>query len=436
VARFPKPAEGSWTEHYPELGTAPISFDDSRSPEIYELEREAIFKRAWLAVGRVEQLPRHGSYFTRELSVANTSIVVVRGKDAKVRAFRNICRHRGNKLVWTDFPREETSGSCRQFVCKYHGWRYELDGTCSFVQQEKEFFDLDRAEYGLVSVHCDVWAGFIFVNLDETPRQSLRDYLGPMITALDGYPFDRLSERYGFRAIVPANWKIFMDALQEQYHAPIVHRSQRPENFDDAMQHAGFEALHYQLDGPHRMFSSPGIQPWLLPHDQIKPSERLLRSGLFGPWDDSAVHPSTATVDATRPGGHASVGVSLFEIWPNFGIQFWQRGWFHTYHHWPISHEAQVFECNLYFAPARNARERVTHEMTAVTFKEFALQDDALIASIQTTLDSGIVTSYPLGDQEILVRHLHKTAHDWVEGYRRERSSNATGETLAMGEGR
>ena len=144
-----------------------MSYEDSISPEFYELEREAIFKRAWLNVGRVEQLPRKGSYFTKELAVANTSVVIVRGMDGEVRAFHNICRHRGNKLVWTDFPREETSGNCRQFVCKYHGWKYDLDGACSFVQQESEFFDLDKADYGLVPVHCDVWAGFIFVNLDR-----------------------------------------------------------------------------------------------------------------------------------------------------------------------------------------------------------------------------------------------------------------------------
>ena len=132
-----KPAEGSWTAHYPELGTEPMSYEDSISPEFYELEREAIFKRSWLNVGRVEQLPRKGSYFTKELAVANTSVVIVRDMDGEVRAFHNICRHRGNKLVWTDFPREESSGSCRQFVCKYHGWKYELDGACAFVQQEK-----------------------------------------------------------------------------------------------------------------------------------------------------------------------------------------------------------------------------------------------------------------------------------------------------------
>ena len=98
----------------------------------------------------MEQLPRTGSYFTKELAVAKTSVVVVKGKDGEIRAFYNMCRHRGNKLVWNDYPKEETSGTTRQFVCKYHAWRYDLDGACSFVQQEQEFFDLDKADYGLV----------------------------------------------------------------------------------------------------------------------------------------------------------------------------------------------------------------------------------------------------------------------------------------------
>src|SRR5579871_482155 len=129
MPHYPKPAEGSWTEHYPELGTKPVSYDDSTSPEFYELEREAIFRRTWLNVGRVEQLARKGSYFTREIDAAGTSIVVVCGLDDEVRAFHNICRHRGNKLVWQDDPSAETKGACRQFACKYHGWRYGLDGS-------------------------------------------------------------------------------------------------------------------------------------------------------------------------------------------------------------------------------------------------------------------------------------------------------------------
>ena len=141
------------------IDTGPVSYEDSISPEHYELERDAIFRRTWLNVGRVEQLPRNGSYFTRELDAARTSVIVVRDMDGEVRAFHNICRHRGNKLVWNDYPREEVSGTTRQFTCKYHGWRYGLDGDLTFVQQEGEFFDLDRADFGLVPVRCEVVGG-------------------------------------------------------------------------------------------------------------------------------------------------------------------------------------------------------------------------------------------------------------------------------------
>ena len=136
MPHYAKPDEGSWTEHYPQLGTGPVSYEDSISPEHYELERKAIFEKTWLNVGRVEQLPRVGSYFTKEIDAARTSIVVVRSSANQVRAFHNMCRHRGNKLVWQDYPGEETSGTCRQFTCKYHGWRYSLEGDLTFVQQE------------------------------------------------------------------------------------------------------------------------------------------------------------------------------------------------------------------------------------------------------------------------------------------------------------
>jgi len=255
--QYPKPPEGTWTEHYPELGTAPVSYASSISPEFFALEREAIFKRAWLNVGRVEQLRRNGSYFTKDLAVAKTSLIVVRGMDGMIRAFHNVCRHRGNKLVWTDDPRVETKGNCRQFSCKYHGWKYDLDGACSSILQEGEFFGIDKANYGLVSVHCEVWQGFIFVNLAKEPSQSLLDFLGPMITAID-YPFEKLTERYYYRGDIRSNWKVFLDAFQEFYHPPILHGRQNPVMSKPEYQQQGFYTMHFQIDGPHRVGSTSG----------------------------------------------------------------------------------------------------------------------------------------------------------------------------------
>jgi nitrite reductase/ring-hydroxylating ferredoxin subunit len=201
---FPKPAEGSWTQHYPHLGTGPISFDDSITLASYELERKAIFERTWLNVGRVERLPRKGSYFTKEIAAARTSVILVRGADGQVRAFHNICRHRGNKLVWDEHPEQETKGTCRQFVCKYHAWRYSLEGDLSFVQQESEFFDLDKQEFGLITVQVEVWEGFIFVNLNPDNTTSLIEFLGPLGEGLVGYPFGEMTDTYSYRAEVRA----------------------------------------------------------------------------------------------------------------------------------------------------------------------------------------------------------------------------------------
>lgn len=418
MARAEKPAaEVRWTERYPELGTGPVSYEDSISPEFYELEREAIFARAWLNVGRVEQLPRNGSFFTKELPPARASVLVVRGADGDIRAFHNMCRHRGNKLVWEGTPREESCGTARRFVCKYHGWRYDLDGACSHVHQEDRFFDLDKTALGLVPVHCETWAGFVFVNLAPAPRQSLREYLGPMLGALEGYPFHEMTEGYSFRAENASNWKIFMDAFQEYYHVPPLHTQQlgpgRLQNPD-----AEFRAAHYQLDGPHRMVTSSSPAKHELPAKYLYPSEVLCRSGNLGPWDAPELGRPPAGVN---PGGVEQWAIDNFQVFPNLEILVYERGWYLAYRYWPTSHDTHVFEGTLYFAPARSARERVAREYAAVLFKEYALQDVGTLDGTQLGLESRACDAFPLGDEELLVRHFHKTVGDWVDAYRRER---------------
>ena len=105
---------------------------------------------------------------------------------ATIRSFHNMCRHRGNKLVWNDYPQRETSGTCRQFTCKYHGWRYSVEGELTFVQQESEFFNLDKEDYGLAAIAVETWEGFIFVNLDPDNTTSLQEYLGDLGAGMVG----------------------------------------------------------------------------------------------------------------------------------------------------------------------------------------------------------------------------------------------------------
>jgi nitrite reductase/ring-hydroxylating ferredoxin subunit len=414
MTQWPKPPEGSWTQHYPELGIGTVSYDDSVSPEFYQLEREAIFKRTWLNIGRIEDLPRAGSYFTKEIEIANASVIVVRGTDDVVRSFHNICRHRGNKLVWTDFPREETQGVCRQFQCKYHGWRYDLEGACTFVQQEDEFFDLDKSDHGLAPVNCEIWNGFIFVNLDRQPRQALREFLGPMITALDGYPFDKMTERYDFVAENNSNWKLFADAFQEYYHVPFLHPQQVPIAVRNP--EGGFTCAHFQCDGPHRVVSTAGARRWTLAPEYMYPIERATHSGLVGPWETPDVGELPVGVN---PGKVEPWGISNFQVFPNLEILVY-AGWFILYRYWPTSPGSHHFEATLGYYPARTVRERVEHEVASVVFKEFALQDAGMLGGTQAALETGVLHEFPLSDQEILVRHFHKVVGDWVAAYQRE----------------
>ena len=416
MAHFAKPAEGSWTEHF-KLDTSPVSYEDSISPSHYELERDAIFRRTWLNVGRIEQLPRAGSYFTKELDAARTSVIVVRDTSGDVRAFHNICRHRGNKLVWNDFPHEETSGTCRQFTCKYHGWRYGIDGQLAFVQQESEFFDLDKSDFGLAPVRADVWAGFIFVNLDNSDDTPLREYLGELGASIEDYPFHLMTQVHRYRAEVGSNWKLFIDAFAEFYHAPVLHAKQAVDEESRKLQKYGYEALAYKIDGPHGMVSSWGGMSPPKDLDMVKPIERTLRSGLFGPWDAPDIGELPPGVNPARS---PAWGTDSFVFFPNFMVLLWKPNWYLTYHYWPTSYNTHIFEGACYFVPPKNAYERLQQELAVVTFKEYALQDGNTLEATQTMLESRAVTEFPLNDQEVLLRLLHTTARRYVDDYQKD----------------
>ncbi|KUN80763.1 aromatic ring-hydroxylating oxygenase subunit alpha [Streptomyces griseoruber] len=417
MAHFPKPSEGSWTEHF-EIDTQPVSYADSISPEFYERERDAIFRRTWLNVGRVEQLPRKGSYFTKELDAARASVIVVRGTDGEVRAFHNVCRHRGNKLVWDDYPREETKGTCRAFTCKYHAWRYDLEGKLSFVQQESEFFDLDKSRYGLLPVHTEVWEGFIFVNLDPDNTRTLKDYLGRFGAGIEGYPFHKLTQVHKYRAEIGSNWKLFIDAFAEFYHAPILHSGQYVAEEAAKVKKYGYEALSYDIDGPHSMVSSwGGIAP---PKERamVKPVERALRSGLFGAWEAPDIGLATEELPpAVNPTRSKVWGMDSFVFFPNFMLLIWRPNWVLTYHYWPTSYNTHIFEGTAYFVPPENAFQRLQQELAVVSFKEYGLQDGNTLEATQTMLESRTLDSFPLCDQEVLLRHLHSTARRFVDEY-------------------
>jgi phenylpropionate dioxygenase-like ring-hydroxylating dioxygenase large terminal subunit len=185
-------------------------------PEIVRLEQEAIFERTWQLAGHVSDLREPGSYLTAD--VVDQPVLVVRDDDGVVRAFRNVCRHRGSRLL-------SGSGQCGKAIrCLYHGWTYRTDGTLIGVPEGREIEGLDKSRLGLHQVRAEEFCGLIFVNLDPG-AEPLGERLSGLAERLRPYQLDRL-ERFGKGGDVqPANWKVVVENYIEGYHIPIAHPS-------------------------------------------------------------------------------------------------------------------------------------------------------------------------------------------------------------------
>ncbi len=417
IQHFPKPAPGTWTEAFG-LGKEPVPLEDCYDPKFYEDEKEAVFRRSWLFGGRLQQLPRRGTYFTKELPFLNLSVLFVRGMDDQVRAFHNVCTHRGNKLMWEDYPNKESSGACRQMACKYHGWRFDLEGEISYVHNAPEFFDLKAEDIALAKIHCEVWAGFIFFNLEETPRATLREFLGEDVWKMETYPFEKMTQRYVIESPVNSNWKLLMDAFQELYHVPYVHsKMNNPSGLATGTDKVPFMMPKFHVFGKHRQYTSGGAHANFGVRSP-RPLDNFFGSSFYGPEDPPDIGP---VGDGVNPSKIDGWGLDSWQLYPNLDILIWgRRNWYLTYEYWPTSADTHHFIWNLWFVPPKNARERLAQEQTVLSVREFAIQDAGAVDAMQVALRSGAVKAYQFCDQEVLARHLHHHIQNDVAEYRRE----------------
>lgn len=204
--------------------------DAYTSEEFFALERERVFGTSWVAVGCTDRLRHPGDVLVAE--VAGRSIFVVRTRAGELRAFYNVCRHRGTQLLRPD----ETQVG-RWIRCPYHSWAYDYEGACvgtpmfddsRIPEEQRAAFDMsegaafDRRDYGLLSVAVDSWGPLVFANLADDPPP-LADHLGDLPQRSAGY---RLSDwtiaRVGHYEIA-ANYKLVAENFMEYYHLPWVH---------------------------------------------------------------------------------------------------------------------------------------------------------------------------------------------------------------------
>lgn len=188
------------------------------SDETYELDKEQVLYRNWIYVGRAERIAEPGSWLRTE--IAEESILVVRGRDERIRGFYNVCRHRGSRIC------DDEHGQVRSHLrCPYHAWGYALDGTLVTTPMiEKD--EIDRASTSLWPVHVDVWEGFVFVNLSRDEPRPLLESLADQHDEPLGLARVGLSElRIGHISTVDvaANWKIVLENYNECLHCPTIH---------------------------------------------------------------------------------------------------------------------------------------------------------------------------------------------------------------------
>lgn len=407
--------------------TAPIPKERYTSEAFARLERERLWPRVWLLAALERDLASSGDYATFEIGAE--SALIVRQPDGAIRAHHNVCMHRGNRLC------EPGRGTARLFVCRYHGWRYGLDGALVQALDAHTFPQGCPAEtLSLRPVRCETWGGFVFVCLDDA-APALHDYLGVLPGHLDAYHFEEMTPLDDWTIEIPCNWKTSLDAFNEAYHIAATHPDTLPYNDDVNVPIECF-------DRHSHMRLALGVQsPRLTPAGRINAEIQrhfLARYGIDpatftgGPTD---VRPAIAT--AVRTTLAPSLGADVREltdaqladdfhytIFPNVTLNlFGVSAWVFRHRPHPTDPERMYFDFwDLLRAPAQSI-PRPAHRHVVLT-DDLTLdlvsgggpllgQDLYNLPRIQAGMRSRAYTGLHLGHQEVRIRHFHRV----LDGY-------------------
>src|SRR6185436_19264817 len=185
------------------------------SPEVFAAEHERIFAAQWVCVGHRSQIANAGEYFLQ--TIIGESVIVLRDQPGQVRAFYNVCRHRGTRLC------EQGSGRFHETLqCPYHAWTYALDGRLVGAPHMDKVDGFDKREHRLNAVALELWEGFIFVNLAKSPTP-LGKVFAPLAGKFTHWNLANLRSARRIEYDVRANWKLIFENYSECYHCPLVH---------------------------------------------------------------------------------------------------------------------------------------------------------------------------------------------------------------------
>ena len=195
------------------------------SRDYLEAEREKLWRHHWLQAGRVEDIPNAGDYITYD--ILDDSVIITRAAEGNgagsIRAFHNVCPHRGRKLIDTPKGMRNARGNKQNIVCGFHGWTFNREGKCTYIEHQDDWQGVlseERTSLGKVAV--DSWGGFLWVNI-ASDAGPLREYLEPAASMLDPFRLENMRCRWRKWVIFECNWKVAMEAFCETYHVPGTH---------------------------------------------------------------------------------------------------------------------------------------------------------------------------------------------------------------------
>jgi phenylpropionate dioxygenase-like ring-hydroxylating dioxygenase large terminal subunit len=401
-----------------ETGHVPVTAYTSDAR--FELERE-LFGKVWLCMGREEQLAGPGDWIVRSIECRSASALIVRGKDMQVRAFHNICSHRGMKLVWDD------KGRGGKFACPYHAWIYDSAGDLINIPDEGCFAHVDKKESGLTPIHCDVWEGFVFINLDPAPAQTLREFLGPLAERLAEAPFAQFTHTLALSQPVMGNWKLGIEAASEGYHVQALH-TQSVGQMISTRDNPHVNFLAWEPLGPHRNATIPCNPEYRLPERRMvqrfasaNGQQMMVEGGAEGNASgDFLGHPGINRINSQV------FGNEQFNLFPNFSIHISVNGYWTT-SYWPISKGRANWLTTYYYKPPKSCREEFSLQVAGALQRDIFAEDNSCFQKQQSMLESGVKRFVQLGESEILLRHLHAV----VEGIDRNREGGAPDYAIA-----
>jgi phenylpropionate dioxygenase-like ring-hydroxylating dioxygenase large terminal subunit len=400
---------GNMTQSFTEaagLSTDTVPTRLYTDPAHFELERERIFRRAWLKVGRVEQIPDAGDYFVKEIAILSASIIITRAKSGDIRAMHNVCSHRGNLVA--ALP----EGNASRFTCRYHSWTYKNTGELVGVPDENGFVGLDKKKCGLTPVACDVWDGWIFINLQPKPEVTLEQFLGSYGEAFKGIPYPHAENWIALSGEIRANWKALSDNFSEPYHIPTIHpKTLAP--FYAGSDRPGTRPVNAEVFGAHRALGA-----WLNTAYASPPEARVARwlfpenTTVTGTQQEGQVNPLTEH-PRVNPSKRKDWSSDVDAVFPNWQVQISAtRFWTHEF--WPRTINTSRWEARFYQPKPKTVRERIQLEHFTAMITEAFLEDLANIESTQRGMESGAKSFLHLHDSEILIRHSLEQVVKWT----------------------